>query len=318
MKQILGYIMIVLFFVGSICGVTFGILYSNEKKNTTQASSYEEQIVELKENIVELNADLTEITIQLEDKTIQLNSALEQNSQNESLISSLQTQVSDLQTQLEQITQQKTQLENQLAELQEDYLNSYEENYNKGYQAGYEYGLAVGRGEIDSYIQDYISENNYVLKKSFVEETVTDSNMYFIEYGTGSSIKALSEIFDLDPTTSNYKLLFACEDGYQTLDCTNISKTSQQYTVKLDTGSQTSVVTTTRTVDYYTLTFGDLNISICCCEDVEGNSFKEYDPMNITSGGATINCNYILIEGTVSLENGLANLYLVSSAQITE
>lgn len=66
MKKIFGYIMLVLFIAGSICGIVFGIMWHNNEKYIEENSAAIEQAVELKEQIKILTNDKNELVIQVD------------------------------------------------------------------------------------------------------------------------------------------------------------------------------------------------------------------------------------------------------------
>lgn len=111
MKKIIGYLVIVLLFAGSICGIVFGVKYAQNEKYIQDNSSAIEQVEKLKDTI-ELLTDNNE--------KLQLNFDNLQNSYNENLdlIESYKTQVSTL-------TEQLTSKENELTEKNE-YIDDLE------------------------------------------------------------------------------------------------------------------------------------------------------------------------------------------------
>ena len=105
MKKIIGYLVIVLLFAGSICGITFGVMWSQNEKYIQDNSSAFEQVEELKDTIKLLTDNNEEL--QLKFDTLQ-----DSYDENLELIESYKTQVSSL-------TEQLTSKENELTEKNE-------------------------------------------------------------------------------------------------------------------------------------------------------------------------------------------------------
>ena len=102
MKKIVGYIVIVLLFAGTICGVTFGIMYAQNENYIQENSSVIEQAEELQEQISVLQNDKNELILKVDN----LQSLNEEN-----LIT-----IENYKIQVETLTTEKTQKETELAE----------------------------------------------------------------------------------------------------------------------------------------------------------------------------------------------------------
>lgn len=298
-------------FIIGLCGLVIGLIVIFTQKNNEQPTQppESETIQEYKQKINELTLNLNNVTIELNQTKNELEIYLNQNTEDKETISSLKTE-------LENLKIEKEKIQSELDKAKEDYMNSYKENYNKGYQAGYEYGLAVGRGEIDTFIQNYLSENNLMLYKSYLNEQVVDSQIIKTYLDTRKNIYDLSNIFNYDIEFENYKLLIATEQGYKTLNCINIDKSSRDFKVKVE-GS--GLVIVPYIVDDYSLSFSDelgnnVELKITYCENVEGNKFDAYVPG--MSSGLSVTCNFVDINAELNLDNGIANLYLISSYKI--
>lgn len=102
MKKIVGYIVIVLLFAGTICGVTFGIMYAQNENYIQENSSVIEQAEELQEQISVLQNDKNELILKVDN----LQSLNEENL----------TTIENYKIQVETLTTEKTQKETELAE----------------------------------------------------------------------------------------------------------------------------------------------------------------------------------------------------------
>ena len=126
MKRIIGYLMIVLLFAGSVCGAVFGVKYAkiNEKYNEN-GSAQNEQIKSLQNTIVEYKKRITtyETTIDSNAKKIeQLNNELSQykglSEEQEDVILSLQDSIAELESANETLTAQIAALNETIDELE--------------------------------------------------------------------------------------------------------------------------------------------------------------------------------------------------------
>lgn len=126
MKRIIGYLMIVLLFAGSVCGAVFGVKYAkiNEKYNEN-GSSQNEQIKSLQKTIVEYKKRITayETTIDSNAKKIeQLNNELSQykglSEEQEDVILALQESIDELESSNETLTAQIAALNETIDELE--------------------------------------------------------------------------------------------------------------------------------------------------------------------------------------------------------
>ncbi len=102
MKKIVGYIVIIFLFAGTICGVTFGIMYAQNENYIQENSSVIEQAKELQEQISVLQNDKNELILKVDN----LQSLNEEN-----LIT-----IENYKIQVETLTTEKTQKETELAE----------------------------------------------------------------------------------------------------------------------------------------------------------------------------------------------------------
>lgn len=102
MKKIVGYIVIIFLFAGTICGVTFGIMYAQNENYIQENSSVIEQAEELQEQISVLQNDKNELILKVDN----LQSLNEEN-----LIT-----IENYKIQVETLTTEKTQKEIELAE----------------------------------------------------------------------------------------------------------------------------------------------------------------------------------------------------------
>lgn len=93
MKKFIGYLVIVLLFAGSVCGITFGVMWSQNEKYIQDNSSTIEQVEELKEQIEGYQFDVERLTAQL-------NEALSQKEIDDNTIASLNVELKDTQDEL--------------------------------------------------------------------------------------------------------------------------------------------------------------------------------------------------------------------------
>ena len=165
MKRIIGYLMIVLLFAGSVCGAVFGVKYAkiNEKYNEN-GSSQNEQIKSLQNTIVEYKKRITayETTIDSNAKKLeQLNNELSQykglSEEQEDVILALQESIDELDSDNETLTAQIAALNQTIDEL-ETALNQ-----NETLIESYVAQLAVLESTIDS-LDSTISQLNDSLK----------------------------------------------------------------------------------------------------------------------------------------------------------
>lgn len=65
MKKVIGYLIIIVLFGGSICGITFGIMYANNEKYIEENSSTIEEVADLRSQINDYQIEIDEITNEL-------------------------------------------------------------------------------------------------------------------------------------------------------------------------------------------------------------------------------------------------------------
>lgn len=113
MKQFFGYLMIILLFGGSICGVVFGIKLiqaNNQIDNLYTEEEVEQKYQQYIDQISEKNVVIDELNGQL---TI----LITENEQHETTISNLQSSISEKDIQIETLTSEKTTLAGQIESL---------------------------------------------------------------------------------------------------------------------------------------------------------------------------------------------------------
>ncbi len=128
LKKVVGYILIVLLFAGSICGIVFGIKFANLQKDYNQIDVTEK--VELQETINTLQAQLALKQSELESLQAEFEALQDNLAGKESEIASLNQLIAQ---QLEQIAALESDLTAALAEAQS-------KGYDLGYSAGYDDG----------------------------------------------------------------------------------------------------------------------------------------------------------------------------------
>ena len=121
MKKIIGYLVIVVLFGGSICGITFGIMYANNEKYIEENSSTIEEVADLRSQINEYQIEIDEITNEL---TLALN----QNDVDKETIASLNEELlsvkNDLQATSDELSiayEQISSKDDEISELSEQY-----------------------------------------------------------------------------------------------------------------------------------------------------------------------------------------------------
>lgn len=112
-RKIVGIIILILLFVGSICGIVFGIKYSNLKN-----SDIEKQHAQLQIEFDELQQKYDQVIEELEKNNAELYQLQVENESNKSFIEELESENSNLKS-------QKEELENQIIYLNE-LLSAYE------------------------------------------------------------------------------------------------------------------------------------------------------------------------------------------------
>lgn len=113
MKKIVGYLMIILLFAGSVCGVVFGVKLLQANQQIDDLYTQEEVQEQYKEYINQIN----EKNVVIDDLNGQVTILVEENEQHETTISSLQNSISEKDSQIETLTSEKTTLTGQIETL---------------------------------------------------------------------------------------------------------------------------------------------------------------------------------------------------------
>lgn len=103
MKKVLGYVMIILLFAGSICGITFGIMW-NDVNNEYQNSIDTEYIQQLEQTIENLTNYQEELLFQIDNLTKENQEYISKNQELNNTVTILTGQVDDLTKQVEEYT----------------------------------------------------------------------------------------------------------------------------------------------------------------------------------------------------------------------
>ena len=126
MKKVIGYIVILILFAGSICGITFGIMW-NDVNNKYQNSTDTEYIQQLEQTIKKLTNYQEELLLQIDNLTKQNQEYAEANETLNQSVLTLKNQVNDLQSRISDLEdevvskqEQISNLQKQLSDLQED------------------------------------------------------------------------------------------------------------------------------------------------------------------------------------------------------
>lgn len=113
MKKFIGYIVIILLFGGSICGLVFGIKYGQQQKQIDNLYT-EEEVEEKYQEYVET---IDNFQVQIDDLNGQVTVLLAEKQQQEEKISSLQTSINENDTQISSLTSEKQELQSQIENL---------------------------------------------------------------------------------------------------------------------------------------------------------------------------------------------------------
>ena len=119
MKKIIGYLVIVLLFAGSICGIVFGVKYAQNEKYIQDNNSAIEQVEELRDKITTLQIELQNKEIVVVNLTEQLNTSLANGGLKDEEIEDLKNDIAELQADI-------SAKQAQIAELQDD-IKFYQE-----------------------------------------------------------------------------------------------------------------------------------------------------------------------------------------------
>lgn len=251
--------------------------------------------------------DLTAYTKVIDELQARLKEANDYSEELLITINAQQQELAELKKTNKNLAAQITNLEQQLQKAKDDYLKSYEENYNKGYNDGYQYGIAVGQGEIDSYIKNYIEQHNGILQKSFKEVQVLNNNVQYRKFEDRDSVYSFSNILYYIEDFTKYSLIVANAKGYESYSCTNLStrldeRTRREGSTKID-----------YTAYIHTFTFTNSkneNVEVVVNYDPE---FNNEATLVLGSNSMKVACNYYDITTTLTLENGLTNFYIIQN-----
>ena len=160
MKKFVGYLMIILLFAGSVCGVVFGVklLQANQQIDDLYTQEeVQEQYKEYINQISEKSIIIGQLNSKIEELNLKIEALSEDKENNLSQIEELQSEISTLEAQISEFESQILLLQNEITRL-EGLLESYEE-------------LAQGTYEVDF----YIGENLFVTKAVKVNSTIAES-----------------------------------------------------------------------------------------------------------------------------------------------
>ena len=113
MKKFIGYIMIILLFCGSICGIVFGIQLMKTNKKIDNLYTQEEVEYKYQQYIDQIS----EKNVVIDDLNNQLTILTTENTQQKADISNLQNSISEKDSQIETLTSEKTTLTGQIETL---------------------------------------------------------------------------------------------------------------------------------------------------------------------------------------------------------
>lgn len=121
MKKVIGYLVIILLFGGSICGITFGIMYANNER-------YIEENISTIEEVANLRNQISEYQIEIDDITDQLTISLSQNEVDKETISSLNEDLLRVKGSLQETADDLVDAYEQIAEKDEE-ISGLNEQY---------------------------------------------------------------------------------------------------------------------------------------------------------------------------------------------
>lgn len=294
-KKIIGIIMTVALFVGSICGIVFGVKYHNVTAEDTQA----------------------QIIAQQESKISQLENQLKSlTAEKEKIISDNAISIEEKNEKIAELEAKQSALQEDLDKAKADYLNSYSVNYMIGYKDGYDYGYNVGQGNVDLLLSNYLTDNNLTLVKSFTNQTVSEGFFSTKELNTLSDMSALVDILHyVDSDSKNmYSLVIIDDTGISSFECIDFTKNESEEKVNTSTTNSSSYAT--YTLYQYSFTFVSeeypITISYNYMPNINGNTYRPYVSGAVSS--TTRECNYIRINGTVNMEDKIINCFLVMNS----
>lgn len=167
MKKVIGYIVIVLLFGGSICGITFGIMYANNERYIEENSSTIEEVADLRNQI-------SEYQIEIDDITSQLTISLSQNEIDKETISSLNEDLLRVKDSLQETADDLVDAYEQIAEKNEE-ISDLNEQYQSlsATLTETQAQVAILNGQIEtlsSQLEDALGQND------IHEETISSLN----------------------------------------------------------------------------------------------------------------------------------------------
>lgn len=126
MKKVIGYIVILILFAGSICGITFGIMW-NDVNNKYQNSIDSEYIQQLEQTIENLTNYQEELLLQIDNLTKENHEYISKNEELNNTVTTLTGQVDNLTKQVEEYTAVINENNTTISEL-EDEINNLKNN----------------------------------------------------------------------------------------------------------------------------------------------------------------------------------------------
>ena len=126
MKKFLGYLMIILFMAGSICGIVFGIMYkvTNDKYQELNSQDTQAYITQLETTIDNLTMQIEDLQGNIVELELQLDSRDEQIASDAETIAGLQETISELQSTIEGLNTTISSLQEEITQLQTDLEDS--------------------------------------------------------------------------------------------------------------------------------------------------------------------------------------------------
>ena len=151
MKKFVGYLMIILLFAGSVCGVVFGVklLQANQQIDDLYTQEeVQEQYKEYIKQISEKNIIIGQLNSKIEELNLKIEALSEDKENNLSQIEELQSEISTLEAQISEFDSQILLLQNEITRL-EGLLEGYED-------------IKSGTFELDFYVDETLFKTKVV------------------------------------------------------------------------------------------------------------------------------------------------------------
>ncbi len=122
MKEFFGWVVLILMFAGSICGVTFGIMYKNVK-NELDANNNTQIVQELRDNVKSITEENIKLNVQLKNLTAENEANKKSLADLETVLNEKISRIAELENKGKQDEETITTLRNEVSLLQEEKEN---------------------------------------------------------------------------------------------------------------------------------------------------------------------------------------------------